>query len=85
MPKNFSGKNIKLLMAGMHLNNVSPIRLQMTIQYLLDLGIKGDTLTLYWIWGYVRNKTIFKRYLPYIMYWGQNSSVALELKNIFEK
>ncbi len=33
-------KSIKLLVAGMHLGNVSPIRLQMTIQYLLDMNIE---------------------------------------------
>lgn len=32
--------NIKLLAAGMHLENVSPIRLQMTIQYILDMNIQ---------------------------------------------
>lgn len=34
------GKSIKLLVAGMHLENVSPIRLQMTIQHLLDTNIQ---------------------------------------------
>lgn len=34
------GKNIKLLVAGMHLENVSSIRLQMTIQHLLDMNIQ---------------------------------------------
>lgn len=33
-------KSIKLLVAGMHLENVSPIRLQMTIQHLLDMNIQ---------------------------------------------
>ncbi len=33
-------KRIKLLVAGMHLQNVSPIRLQMTIQHLMDINIK---------------------------------------------
>lgn len=33
-------KNIKLLVAGMHLENVSSIRLQMTIQHLLDMNIQ---------------------------------------------
>ncbi|HHU64241.1 MAG TPA: MBL fold metallo-hydrolase [Clostridiales bacterium] len=33
-------KNIKLLVAGMHLANVSSIRLQMTIQHLLDMDIQ---------------------------------------------
>lgn len=33
-------KSIKLLVAGMHLENVSPIRLQMTIQYIMDMNIR---------------------------------------------
>ncbi len=38
--KLFPKKNIKLLVAGMHLENVSPIRLQMTIQHMLDMNIQ---------------------------------------------
>ncbi|MCR4435779.1 MAG: MBL fold metallo-hydrolase [Clostridiales bacterium] len=38
--KLFPDKNIKLLVAGMHLENVSPIRLQMTIQHILDMNIQ---------------------------------------------
>lgn len=34
------GKSIKLLVAGMHLENVSPMCLQMTIQCMLDIGIQ---------------------------------------------
>jgi 7,8-dihydropterin-6-yl-methyl-4-(beta-D-ribofuranosyl)aminobenzene 5'-phosphate synthase len=33
-------KSIKLLVAGMHLENVSSIRLQMTIQHFLDMNIQ---------------------------------------------
>ena len=36
----FPDKNIGLLVAGMHLENVSPLRLQMTIQCISDMGIK---------------------------------------------
>lgn len=38
--KLFPDKSIKLLVAGMHLENVSPIRLQMTIQHVLDMNIQ---------------------------------------------
>ena len=38
--KLFPDKNIKLLVAGMHLENVSPTRLQMTIQHILDMNIQ---------------------------------------------
>lgn len=38
--KQFPGKKIDTLVAGMHLDNVSPLRLQMTIQYMLDLDIR---------------------------------------------
>jgi 7,8-dihydropterin-6-yl-methyl-4-(beta-D-ribofuranosyl)aminobenzene 5'-phosphate synthase len=38
--KLFPEKSIKLLVAGMHLENVSPIRLQMTIQYIMDMNIR---------------------------------------------
>ncbi|NSW92279.1 MAG: MBL fold metallo-hydrolase [Firmicutes bacterium] len=38
--KLFPDKSIKLLVAGMHLENVSPIRLQMTIQHILDMNIQ---------------------------------------------
>lgn len=38
--KLFSDKSIKLLVAGMHLENVSPIRLQMTIQHIQDMNIR---------------------------------------------
>ncbi|WP_157910170.1 MBL fold metallo-hydrolase [Petroclostridium xylanilyticum] len=38
--KLFPEKSIKLLVAGMHLENVSPIRLQMTIQHILDMNIQ---------------------------------------------
>lgn len=33
-------KAIKLLVAGMHLENVSPIRMQMTIQHIMDMNIR---------------------------------------------
>ncbi|MBA1336965.1 MAG: Metal-dependent hydrolases of the beta-lactamase superfamily II [Firmicutes bacterium] len=33
-------KSIKLLVAGMHLGNVSPIRLQTTIRYIMDMDIR---------------------------------------------
>ncbi len=38
--KQFPGKKIDTLAAGMHLDNASPIRLQMTIQRMLDLDLK---------------------------------------------
>lgn len=38
--KLFPDKRIKLLVAGMHLENVTPMRLQMTIQRLLDIDIQ---------------------------------------------
>ena len=38
--KLFPGKSIKLLMAGMHLENVNAIRLQMTIRHILDMNIQ---------------------------------------------
>jgi len=38
--KQFPGKNIDTLVAGMHLENTSPLRLQMTMQHLLDLDIR---------------------------------------------
>lgn len=37
--KQFPGKKIDTLVAGMHLNSVSPLRLQMTMQAMLDLNI----------------------------------------------
>lgn len=39
--KLFPEQNIHTLVAGMHLDNVSPLRLQMTIQSLLDLNIQN--------------------------------------------
>lgn len=36
----FPGKNVETLLAGMHLDKVSPQHLNMTIRHLLDLGIK---------------------------------------------
>ena len=38
--KQFPGKKIDTLVAGMHLNSVSPLRLQMTMQAILDLNIQ---------------------------------------------
>lgn len=38
--KQFPGKKIDTLVAGMHLDSVSPLRLQMTLQYIIDLGIR---------------------------------------------
>ncbi len=38
--KMFPKKQISSLIAGMHLEDVSPIRLQMTIQHILDLNIE---------------------------------------------
>ena len=38
--KLFPGKKIDTLVAGMHLENVSPLRLQMTIQHMIDLDIR---------------------------------------------
>lgn len=38
--KQFPGKKIDTLVAGMHLDSVSPLRLQMTIQHIIDLGIR---------------------------------------------
>ena len=38
--KLFPGKKIHTLVAGMHLDNVSPLRLQMTIQHMIDLNIQ---------------------------------------------
>ncbi len=38
--KMFPGKKIRALVAGMHLQHVSPLRLQMTIQYMMDLDIR---------------------------------------------
>lgn len=38
--KLFPGKKIHTLTAGMHLDNVSPLRLQMTIQHMIDLDIQ---------------------------------------------
>ncbi|TEB17810.1 Metallo-beta-lactamase superfamily protein [Pelotomaculum sp. FP] len=38
--KQFPGKKIDTLVAGMHLNSVSPLRLQMTMQAMLDLNIQ---------------------------------------------
>lgn len=38
--KLFPDKSIKLLVAGMHLENVTPIRMQMTIQHILDMNIR---------------------------------------------
>jgi len=36
----FPGKQIYALIAGMHLDNVSPLRLQMTIQHMINLDIQ---------------------------------------------
>lgn len=38
--KLFPDKRIKLLVAGMHLGDVTPERLQMTIQHILDMNIR---------------------------------------------
>lgn len=38
--KLFPGEKIHMLMAGMHLDGVSPLRLQMTIQHMIDLDIQ---------------------------------------------
>lgn len=38
--KLFPGKRIHTLAAGMHLDNSSPLRLQMTIQHMMDLDIQ---------------------------------------------
>ena len=38
--KLFPDKSIKLLVAGMHLENVNPIRLQMTIQHIMNMNIR---------------------------------------------
>lgn len=38
--KLFPGKKIHSLIAGMHLDNVNPLRLQMTIQHMIDLDIQ---------------------------------------------
>jgi len=38
--KLFSDKSIKLLVAGMHLGDVTPIRLQKTMQHLKDMNIR---------------------------------------------
>lgn len=38
--KQFPGRKIDTLVAGMHLDSVSPLRLQMTIQYMIDLDIR---------------------------------------------
>ncbi len=38
--KLFPNKSIKLLVAGMHLGNVSSTRLQMSIQHMLDMNIR---------------------------------------------
>ena len=38
--KLFPGKKIQTLVAGMHLDNVSPLRLQMTIQHMIDMDIQ---------------------------------------------
>ncbi len=38
--KLFPGKKIHTLVAGMHLDRVSPLRLQMTIQHMIDLNIQ---------------------------------------------
>lgn len=37
--KQFPGKKIDTLVAGMHLDSVNPLRLQMTMQFMMDLGI----------------------------------------------
>ncbi|WP_304508518.1 MBL fold metallo-hydrolase [Anaerotignum sp.] len=38
--KQFPGKKIDTVVAGMHLDNVNPLRLQLTIQQLTNLGIR---------------------------------------------
>lgn len=38
--RQFPDKKIDTLVAGMHLNSASPLRLQMTIQYMIDLDIQ---------------------------------------------
>ncbi len=38
--KLFPNKNIKLLVGGMHLHNVRPMRLHITIQHMLDMNIQ---------------------------------------------
>ncbi|HBL84517.1 MAG: hypothetical protein A2Y17_01085 [Clostridiales bacterium GWF2_38_85] len=38
--KQFPGKKIDTVLAGMHLENTQPLRLQMTIQYIMDIDIK---------------------------------------------
>lgn len=38
--KQFPGKKIDTLVAGMHLENTSPLRLQMTMQHMIDLNIR---------------------------------------------
>lgn len=39
--RRFPGRKIDTLVAGMHLSSVSPLRLEMTIQYMLDLDIRN--------------------------------------------
>ncbi len=38
--KQFPGKKIDTVVAGMHLDNINPLRLQLTVQYLINLGIR---------------------------------------------
>ena len=37
--KQFPGKKIDTVVAGMHLDNVNPLRLQLTMQHLIDLEV----------------------------------------------
>lgn len=38
--KQFPGKKIDTVAAGMHLDNINPLRLQLTMQHLINLGIR---------------------------------------------